>query len=128
MEKARSRVFDFSREACRSLPPVVPLSPTPNEASSSSSSPSATMGPIAANESVPDRTDVDSGGAICDDKSVDFNLLEEEFQMQLALAISASDPDVRKDPESAQIDAVKQISLGYAAPVTDVNGWSSWRC
>ncbi|XP_038991519.1 serine/threonine-protein kinase EDR1-like [Hibiscus syriacus] len=36
---------------------------------------------------------------------VDFNLLEEEFQMQLALAISAS------DPETAQIDAAKRISL-----------------
>ncbi|XP_039018769.1 probable serine/threonine-protein kinase SIS8 isoform X2 [Hibiscus syriacus] len=35
----------------------------------------------------------------------DFNLLEEEFQMQLALAISAS------DPETAQIDAAKRISL-----------------
>lgn len=49
-----------------------------------------------------------------------FNLLEEEeFQMQLALAISASDSDVRKDPESAQIDAAKQISLGYEASLSD---------
>ncbi|XP_027368099.1 probable serine/threonine-protein kinase SIS8 isoform X2 [Abrus precatorius] len=53
---------------------------------------------------------------------VDFNLLEEEeFQMQLALAISASDsdPDLHDPAESAQIDAAKQISLGYAASLTD---------
>ncbi|KAF8040685.1 hypothetical protein BT93_B2805 [Corymbia citriodora subsp. variegata] len=46
----------------------------------------------------------------------DFNFLEEEFQVQLALAISASSADhveVREDPEeSAQIDAAKRISLG----------------
>ncbi|XP_057717898.1 probable serine/threonine-protein kinase SIS8 [Arachis stenosperma] len=53
----------------------------------------------------------------------DFGLLEEEeFQMQLALAISASDPDVHKDPESAQIDAAKQISLGYEASLSDTQG------
>ncbi|KAK7377048.1 hypothetical protein VNO80_02468 [Phaseolus coccineus] len=51
---------------------------------------------------------------------VEFNLLqEEEFQMQLALAISASDSDRRDTAESAQIDAAKQISLGYSASFTD---------
>ncbi|TKY57968.1 Serine/threonine-protein kinase EDR1 [Spatholobus suberectus] len=50
----------------------------------------------------------------------DRNLLqEEEFQMQLALAISASDSDRRDTAESAQIDAAKQISLGYSASLTD---------
>ena len=53
---------------------------------------------------------------------MDFNLLEEEFQMQLALVISASDLNGCKDPKSAQIDAVKQMSLGCAALVTDVEG------
>ncbi|XP_050216749.1 serine/threonine-protein kinase EDR1 isoform X2 [Mercurialis annua] len=43
---------------------------------------------------------------------VDFSLLEEEFQVQLAMAMSVSDPDTRTDPESAQIDAAKLISLG----------------
>ncbi|KAI4337136.1 hypothetical protein L6164_015585 [Bauhinia variegata] len=96
------------------------LSPTPSLASSSSTLPSATMETIPAIESVPDRTAVDvSGGGLSGDSGVDFNLLEEEFQMQLALAISASDPDVRKDPESAQINAAKQMSLGCAASVTD---------
>ncbi|CAL5355527.1 unnamed protein product [Camellia sinensis] len=46
------------------------------------------------------------------ENSVDFNFFEEEFQVQLALAISVSDPDAREDPETAQIKAAKQISLG----------------
>ncbi|PIN13257.1 Tyrosine kinase [Handroanthus impetiginosus] len=42
-----------------------------------------------------------------------FNFFEEEFQMQLALAISVSDPGQNcVDPETAQINAAKQISLG----------------
>ncbi|KAK8654804.1 hypothetical protein V6N13_107402 [Hibiscus sabdariffa] len=73
--------------------------------SSSSSVDSRTMGGIGAVESVgADRTGGDE---------VDFNLLEEEFQMQLALAISAS------DPETAQIDAAKRISLAG----TDTNAF-----
>ncbi|KAF3440196.1 hypothetical protein FNV43_RR18477 [Rhamnella rubrinervis] len=70
------------------------------------------MGGIGTIESVGDRSTVDSGCA-------DFNFLEEEFQVQLALAISASDPNSREDPESAQIDAVKRISLGGSATVAD---------
>lgn len=42
-----------------------------------------------------------------------FNFFEEEFQMQLALAISVSDPGQNcVDPEIAQINVAKQISLG----------------
>jgi hypothetical protein len=37
--------------------------------------------------------------------------VEEEFQIQLALELSA-----REDPEAVQIEAVKQISLGSCAP------------
>ncbi|KAK6129537.1 hypothetical protein DH2020_036722 [Rehmannia glutinosa] len=45
--------------------------------------------------------------------SSNFNFFEEEFQMQLALAISVSDPGQNYvDPETAQINAAKQISLG----------------
>ena len=82
------------------------ISPSPNStnvtgpvttSSSSSSVSSGTMGRIGAVESV--------GGDRTAGDEVDFNLLEEEFQMQLALAISAS------DPETAQIDAAKRISL-----------------
>jgi hypothetical protein len=37
--------------------------------------------------------------------------IEEEYQIQLALELSASE-----DPEAVQIEAVKQISLGSCAP------------
>ncbi|KAI8013316.1 Binding partner of ACD11 1 [Camellia lanceoleosa] len=46
------------------------------------------------------------------ENSVDFNFFEEEFQVQLALAISVSDPDSHEDPETVQIKDAKQISLG----------------
>ncbi|GMI92587.1 MAPKKK delta-1 [Hibiscus trionum] len=67
---------------------------TPYESSSVSS---GTMGRTGTVESV--------GGDRTAGDELDFSLLEEEFQMQLALAISAS------DPETVQIDAAKRISL-----------------
>lgn len=93
--------------------PSANLNP-PASSPASSSSGSATMGRIAAVESVSDRTSADGGGS-GSGGGVDFNFLEEEFQVQLALAISASDPDSRDDPETAQIDAAKRISLGCTA-------------
>lgn len=89
--------------------------PSPNATPSSSSPSSGTLGRIGAVESAAsDRRDGDSG--------VDFNLLEEEFQVQLALAISASDPDAREKVESAQIDAAKRMSLGCrSASVTETD-------
>ncbi|KAB2027602.1 hypothetical protein E1A91_D05G046300v1 [Gossypium mustelinum] len=65
--------------------------------SSSSWGSTGTMGRVGAVEPV--------GGDRTAGDEVDFSLLEEEFQMQLALAISAS------DPETVQIDAAKRISL-----------------
>lgn len=59
------------------------------------------------NESIVDGTGIDGTGGLCGDKEADFNLLEEEFQLQMAVAISASNTNVRKGPESAQIDAAK---------------------
>lgn len=105
--------------------PSPSLSPTPSQSPSASESSSSAhgggMGRIVAVESsssVGDRTVTDGGGVVAA-AEVDFNLLEEEFQVQLALAISASDPDSREDPETAQIDAAKRISLGGSASVTD---------
>ncbi|KAK4274579.1 hypothetical protein QN277_017778 [Acacia crassicarpa] len=96
------------------------LSPTPSLNLTSSALPSPTTMPtVTATESVADRTADDVTTGVSGDKGVDFNLLEEEFQMQMALAISASDSDVRKDPDSAQIDAAKQMSLGCQTSVTD---------
>ncbi|XP_076891508.1 putative serine/threonine-protein kinase SIS8 [Bidens hawaiensis] len=44
--------------------------------------------------------------------TVDSSFFEEEFQMQLALAISVSSGSAQPDAESAQINAAKQRSLG----------------
>ncbi|KAF8118205.1 hypothetical protein N665_0006s0197 [Sinapis alba] len=52
---------------------------------------------------------------------VDFGLMEEEYQVQLAMAISVSDPDPRENADTAQLDAAKRISLGVKAPVTDAD-------
>ncbi|KAF6174869.1 hypothetical protein GIB67_026357 [Kingdonia uniflora] len=48
------------------------------------------------------------------DNSADYSFFEEEFQVQLALAISASDSDSKVDPESAQIKAAKELSLVWS--------------
>ncbi|KAG2297291.1 hypothetical protein Bca52824_043960 [Brassica carinata] len=42
---------------------------------------------------------------------VDFNLME-KYQAQLAMANSLSDPDPTENADTAQLDAVKRISLG----------------
>jgi len=49
----------------------------------------------------------------------DFNFMEEEFQVQLAMALSASDPETRNDEESDQIKAAKQLSLACSPSVPD---------
>ncbi|KAE8689103.1 Detected protein of confused Function [Hibiscus syriacus] len=93
--------------------PVISSSPSPNvtgqgtSSSSASSIGSGTMGRIGVVESI--------GGDRTAGDEVDFNLLEEEFQLQLALAISAS------DPETAQINAAKTISLAGAG--SDANAF-----
>ena len=94
--------------------------PVSNSSTSASTTPSPSDGRIEAVESAAvDRTDVEAISGT-DSTGIDFNLLEEEFQMQLALAISASDPDSIQDAESAQIDAAKRISL-RSSPVVPVN-------
>ena len=52
---------------------------------------------------------------------IDFSLMEEEYQVQLAMAISVSDPDPRENADTAQLDAAKRISLGVKAPVTNAD-------
>ncbi|KAI3941875.1 hypothetical protein MKW98_009085 [Papaver atlanticum] len=47
----------------------------------------------------------------------DYNYFEEEFQVQLAMAMSVSDPKSREDNhESAQIEVAKEISLKFPSP------------
>uniref|UniRef100_A0A6N2L2G8 non-specific serine/threonine protein kinase n=1 Tax=Salix viminalis TaxID=40686 RepID=A0A6N2L2G8_SALVM len=94
--------------------------PVSSSNTSASTTPSPSDGRIEAVESAAvDRTDVEAISGT-DSTANDFNSLEEEFQMQLALAISASDPDSTQDAESAQIDAAKRISL-RSSPVVPVN-------
>ncbi|KAL2544986.1 Serine/threonine-protein kinase CTR1 [Forsythia ovata] len=61
----------------------------------------------------------------------DFNFFEEEFQVELALAISVSDQGRNDgDPETAQINAAKQISLG-CSPSQSLSEFLSlryWSC
>ncbi|KAJ4837979.1 hypothetical protein Tsubulata_037847 [Turnera subulata] len=87
------------------MPEARPVSVSSNPSTSPSPAASSSDGRIASSAAESDRAGTGDGGS-------DFSLWEEEYQMQLALAISASDPDGRKDPESAQIDAAKRISLG----------------
>ena len=76
--------------------------------------PSSALGGVGGGDAV-DR----AAAAVAQDAAVDFSFLEEEFQVQLALAISASDPDARDDRETAQIKVAKRISLGCSPSTTD---------
>lgn len=80
----------------------------PTQPPSSSSLSASAMTRVGSVESVERTTPVDTV-----DNSINFNFFEEEYQVQLALAISASDPNSRDDPESVQIKAAEQLSLGY---------------
>ncbi|KAK6912812.1 hypothetical protein RJ641_022413, partial [Dillenia turbinata] len=99
--------------------------PTPPPSSSSSSSSSSSTTSSSTMTSRPRNGDVigvSPSPAISTEttssSSVDYGFLEEEFQVQLALAISASDPHViRDDPESVQINAAKQLSLACSPSV-----------
>ncbi|XP_031478957.1 probable serine/threonine-protein kinase SIS8 isoform X2 [Nymphaea colorata] len=85
---------------------------------SSTTSPSSSVGPARSR----------SDGADRRDDALNFNLLEEEYQVQLALAISASDPNTTEDPEAIQIKAVKRISLGCSpSPATTLVEFLSLR-
>ncbi|EOA19935.1 hypothetical protein CARUB_v10000185mg [Capsella rubella] len=99
--------------------PIPSTSPSPASTSSVSSSSgfganaSATMPRLETLEPV--------GRDLAPVDGVDFNLMEEEYQVQLAMAISVSDPDPRENADTAQLDAAKRISLGVSAPVTDAD-------
>ncbi|XP_047969342.1 probable serine/threonine-protein kinase SIS8 isoform X2 [Salvia hispanica] len=89
----------------RQPPPVLDQ---PAQTASSSPSPSPSPSPLPDLPQTASSSENDGTGT-----GANFNYLEEEFQMQLALAISVSDPgQTCVDSETAQINAVKQISLG----------------
>ncbi|KAL2517859.1 Serine/threonine-protein kinase CTR1 [Abeliophyllum distichum] len=100
--------------ALDSSPPTTPFQPSP--ASTSSSSP----------------TDLPQTTSDLENQNFnDFNFFEEEFQVELALAISVSDQGPNDgDPETAQINAAKQISLG-CSPAQSLSEFLSlryWSC
>ncbi|KAF8406901.1 hypothetical protein HHK36_006022 [Tetracentron sinense] len=97
-------------------------SPSPSILPSPSISPSSsllTSSSSERNRGVDASERVGPATAVSSDNSVDFNFFEEEFQVQLALAMSVSDPDGREDPESVQIKAAKQLSLGCSPSLSN---------
>lgn len=85
-----------------------------------STSPSSEAPPTASSSS-------DNEGSSHGNSNSNFSFFEEEFQMQLALAISVSDQGQScVDPETAQINVAKQISLG-CAPSQDLSEFMSLR-
>lgn len=95
-----------------------PSSPGPISAPPSSFSSSSSTSSSSSRERVQEAVEPRGIGSRCDGPPVavagggDFSLFEEEYQVQLALAISASDPDGLEDPDSVQIKAAKRMSLG----------------
>ncbi|KAL3361123.1 hypothetical protein AABB24_014165 [Solanum stoloniferum] len=90
-------------------PPVLDPNQQNNRFEQSGSTSSLSPQTTPASAALPRVPEMNSASA---SDSADFNYFEEEFQVQLALAISVSDPDSREDPETAQIKAAQEISLG----------------
>ncbi|KAF5746969.1 EDR1 isoform 1 [Tripterygium wilfordii] len=98
-----------------------PPSPSPSFAPDhhrTSSAPASGNSPVSPSSSSPSTASVPAagggGGAVSGSavSRADYFLSEEEFQMQLALAISASNSDFRVDPEKDQIRTATLLSLG----------------
>ncbi|CAM8886812.1 unnamed protein product [Rhodiola kirilowii] len=70
-------------------------------------------------------TTIEADAVVQNNRAEEFSILEEEFQVQLALAISASDPNEFTDPESLQIKAAKRMSLGCSSSAAAVAAVSS---
>lgn len=93
------------------IPPPVPSSScTAEHVQSSGASPATPSTSSPSTASVPPAA---AGGNVSAPVNrQDFFSSEEEFQIQLALAISASNSDFRDDPEKDQIHAATLLSLG----------------
>ncbi|KMS95140.1 hypothetical protein BVRB_011980 [Beta vulgaris subsp. vulgaris] len=95
----------------------------PSISSSNSSSPpsiSSSSDPAARESSSPATAAENVSVSVNRRNPADFNFIEEDFQLQLAMAISASDPEPRNDDESDhQIMAAKQLSLACSPSVPD---------
>ncbi|KAK9742015.1 hypothetical protein RND81_03G143300 [Saponaria officinalis] len=122
------------RRTSTSPPPAAETTPSssssvssPPPSSASDTTPTPPTPPMVAETgggsgSTADETGGDNSSSGCDVRvSKDFNYFEDEFQMQLAMAISAStDHEVRNDDDSdCQIKAAKQLSLACSPSVPD---------
>ncbi|KAL8166513.1 hypothetical protein V2J09_008012 [Rumex salicifolius] len=116
--------------AARPSPGQTTSSPSPSSSPSESPSTSSSSALTQAMSHVPtgdssDRPARDSFQAAAQESvsssssATDFCLYEEEYQVQLALALSVSDNERQKDPESDQINAARQLSLGWPLSVAD---------
>lgn len=95
----------------------------PSETETPRPSSSSSLSPPSADSS--DRSVTESADANVRGRNPrDFNFFEEEFQVQLAMALSASDP--RKDDESDQIKVAKQLSLACSPSTPDDQGLSEF--
>ena len=101
----------------RRTSPAAPPSTTLSPSSSSPSPPSVSVTVDSGDRTVP-AENVEVNGSVRNPNR-DFNFMEEEFQVQLAMALSASDPETRNDEESHQIKAAKQLSLACSPSVPD---------
>ncbi|KAL9230381.1 hypothetical protein vseg_005743 [Gypsophila vaccaria] len=108
------------RRASTSPPPPPPAETTPSSSSSVSSPP-----PSSSAETPPPTAESGSvGGGGSGGEVKEYNYLEDEYQMQLAMAISASTGDevraeVEDDECDCQIKAAKQLSLACSPSVPD---------
>ncbi|XP_061349438.1 serine/threonine-protein kinase EDR1-like [Gastrolobium bilobum] len=99
-----------SNEIAPPVPAPSPHVPSPSCAPDQVQSSGAS--PTSPSYSSPSTAAVAPGGAAALVNRQDFFYSEEEFQVQLALAISASNSDFRDDPEKDQIHAATMLSLG----------------
>ncbi|XP_021739006.1 probable serine/threonine-protein kinase SIS8 [Chenopodium quinoa] len=96
----------------------------PSSSSTSSSPPSVSSSDRTVRESTATTPATENvGGNVNRRNPADFNLIEEDFQLQLAMAISASGSETRKDrnddESDQQIMAAKQLSLACSPSVPD---------
>lgn len=94
------------------IPPPVPSpSCAAEHAQSSGASPATPSSSSPSTAPVPPAATAATGVSVPVNRQ-DFFSSEEEFQIQLALAISASNSEFRDDPEKDQIHAATLLSLG----------------
>ncbi|URD89408.1 STYKc [Musa troglodytarum] len=108
-------IFKIKRHPHRSneipAPAAAAAASSPSPSTSTVSTSCASDHRAAASPTPPSPSEPPRSAAVADDRQ-DYFSSEEEFQMQLALAISASNSEFRGDLDGDQIRAAKLLSLG----------------